>query len=46
MLRRAFHEPTVSTRWRGFCEFTREVEKWLEQNRFTGGLLTPHFIGE
>ena len=42
MLRQAFHELTLSTRGRGLCEFTREVESWIQQNKFQDGLLTLH----
>ena len=42
MLRQAFHELTVPTRGRGLCEFTREVEQWVDQGRFKDGLLTIH----
>jgi secondary thiamine-phosphate synthase enzyme len=42
MLRQAFHELTIPTRGRGLCEFTREVEKWVDQNQFQDGLLTMH----
>ena len=42
MLRQAFHELTIPTRGRGLCEFTSEVERWVEQNRFQDGLLTLH----
>src|SRR5208337_4745127 len=42
MLRQAFHELTLSTRGRGLSEFTRDVEKWIEQNGFKDGLLTLH----
>jgi secondary thiamine-phosphate synthase enzyme len=42
MLRQFFHELTVATRGRGFYEFTREVEKWIEQNKFNDGLLTVY----
>jgi secondary thiamine-phosphate synthase enzyme len=38
----AFHELTISTRGRGLHEFTREVERWIEQNQFHDGLLTLH----
>lgn len=41
-MRQSFHELTVSTRGRGLYEFTREVEKWIEQNKFRDGLLTIH----
>jgi secondary thiamine-phosphate synthase enzyme len=42
MLRQSFHELVVSTRGRGLYEFTRDVEKWIEQNKFREGLLTLH----
>ncbi|MGA3284397.1 MAG: secondary thiamine-phosphate synthase enzyme YjbQ [Verrucomicrobiota bacterium] len=42
MLRQAFHELTVATRGRGFYEFTREVERWVDENKFKDGLLTLH----
>ena len=42
MLRQAFHELTIPTRGRGLCEFTRELEKWVDQNQFQDGLLTIH----
>src|SRR5580698_3794405 len=42
MFRQSFHEITISTRGRGLYEFTREVEKWIEQNQFRDGLLTLH----
>ena len=42
MLRQAFHELTIPTRGRGLCEVTRDVEKWVDQNRFQDGLLTIH----
>jgi len=42
MLCQAFHELTIPTRGRGLCEFTRDVEKWVDQNRFQDGLLTIH----
>src|SRR5271170_2708159 len=40
MLRQFFHELTIATRGRGLYEFTRDVEKWLAQNKFNDGLLT------
>lgn len=40
MFRQAFHELAVVTRGRGLYEFTREVEQWIEQNKFRDGLLT------
>ena len=42
MLRQAFHELTIPTRGRGFYEFTREVERWVEAGNFRDGLLTLH----
>jgi secondary thiamine-phosphate synthase enzyme len=42
MLRQFFHELTIATRGRGLYEFTRDVEKWLAQNKFNDGLLTVH----
>ena len=42
MLRQSFHELAISTRGRGLYEFTRDVEKWIEQNKFREGLLTIH----
>ena len=38
----AFHELAIPTRGRGLYEFTREVEKWMDENRFKDGLLTLH----
>jgi len=42
MPRQLFHELAISTRGRGLYEFTREVEKWIEENKFREGLLTIH----
>ena len=42
MLRQHFNELEISTRGRGLYEFTRDVEKWLAQNKFNEGLLTVH----
>lgn len=42
MLRQSLHELTLTTRGRGLNEFTREVEKWIGQNKFHDGLLTLH----
>ena len=42
MLRQSFHELTLPTRGRGFYELTREVERWLAENKFKDGLLTLH----
>ena len=38
----AFHELAIPTRGRGFYEFTREVERWVDENQFKNGLLTLH----
>lgn len=42
MLRQALHELKISTRGRGFYEFTSEVVGWVAQNRSRDGLLTLH----
>jgi secondary thiamine-phosphate synthase enzyme len=42
MLRQAFHELTISTHGRGLYEFTREVERWIAENKFKDGLLALH----
>jgi secondary thiamine-phosphate synthase enzyme len=42
MLHQCFHELTMATRGRGLYEFTREVEKWVAENKFRDGLLTLH----
>jgi secondary thiamine-phosphate synthase enzyme len=42
MLRQASHELVIPTRGRGLGEFTREVEKWIAENKFRDGLLTLH----
>ncbi|SRR5260221_7616348 len=42
MLRQASHELLITTRGRGLCEFTREVENWISANKFREGLLTLH----
>jgi secondary thiamine-phosphate synthase enzyme len=39
-MRQVFHEIVLTTRGRGLIEFTREVEKWIAQNKFQNGLLT------
>jgi secondary thiamine-phosphate synthase enzyme len=41
-MRQVFHELIIATRNRGLHEFTREVERWVEQNKFKAGLLTLH----
>jgi secondary thiamine-phosphate synthase enzyme len=38
----ALHELAIATRGRGLYEFTRELEAWVEHNRFKDGLLTLH----
>ena len=38
----AFHELVIATRGRGLQEFTREVEQWIDRNKFKDGLLTLH----
>src|SRR6266702_3451800 len=40
MLRQAQHELKVSTRGRGFYEFTDEVAAWLSRNSLQTGLVT------
>ena len=42
MFRQSFHELAIPTRGRGLYEFTRDVQRWLEQNKFRDGLLTIH----
>ncbi|HEX3890162.1 MAG TPA: secondary thiamine-phosphate synthase enzyme YjbQ, partial [Verrucomicrobiae bacterium] len=42
MLRQHFQELTIQTRGRELLEFTREVEKWIAENKFRDGLLTLH----
>jgi secondary thiamine-phosphate synthase enzyme len=42
MLRQFFQELTISTRGRGLYEFTRDVENWMDDNKFRDGLLTLH----
>jgi secondary thiamine-phosphate synthase enzyme len=41
-MRQSFHDIAISTRGRGLYNFTREVERWIEQNKFRDGLLTIH----
>jgi secondary thiamine-phosphate synthase enzyme len=40
LLRQALFEIRISTRGRGFYEFTDEVETWVSKNRFQTGLVT------
>ena len=42
MFRQSFHELAISTRGRGLYQFTNEVERWIQQNKFRDGLLTLH----
>ena len=42
MLHQSHHELTIVTRDRGFYEFTRAVQAWIDQNKFNDGLLTIH----
>lgn len=42
MFRQFFHELTISTRGRGLDEFTRDVARWVDENKFKDGLLTLH----
>jgi secondary thiamine-phosphate synthase enzyme len=40
MLRQAGHEFVITTRGRGFHEFTDEVAAWAAKNNFQNGLIT------
>lgn len=40
MFRQSFHEISISTRGRGFYEFTDDVIAWVSKNNFNDGLLT------
>lgn len=42
MIHQLSHQLTVTTRGRGLYEFTRELEAWVDQNKFKEGLLTIH----
>ena len=42
MLRQAFHELAISTRGRGFYDFTGLVEEWLAKNNCKQGSVTLH----
>jgi secondary thiamine-phosphate synthase enzyme len=42
VLRQLTHDFEVSTRGRGFYEFTREVAAWVRQNNLRTGLVTLH----
>jgi secondary thiamine-phosphate synthase enzyme len=39
-MRQAVHSLSISTEGRGLYEFTREVLRWLESEKFSAGLLT------
>jgi len=41
-MRQAFHELSLATRGRGLVEFTREIKKWIAENKFRDGLCTLH----
>jgi secondary thiamine-phosphate synthase enzyme len=41
-MRQQFHEIILPTRGRELLDFTREVEKWIAENKFCDGLLTLH----
>src|SRR5437016_11296629 len=42
MLRQTSREFRITTRGRGFYEFTEEIEDWIKQSGLTTGLLTLH----
>ena len=42
MFAQVFHDLTIATRGRGFCEFTAELEQWLAWQPVKDGLLTLH----
>lgn len=42
MFRQLFHEISISTRGRGFYDFTDEVAAWISKNTLKDGLLTLH----
>jgi secondary thiamine-phosphate synthase enzyme len=42
MFRQLFHEMTISTRGRGFYDFTNEIAAWISKNNLKDGLLTLH----
>ena len=41
-MHQAFHDLTITTRGRGFYEFTLEVAAWIRDRDFKAGLLTLH----
>lgn len=42
MFRQLFHEINISTRGRGFYDFTDHVAAWISNNNLKDGLLTLH----
>src|SRR5690348_3782433 len=42
MIRQASYQLEISTRGRGFYDFTEQVTRWLSQNGFQNGLVTLH----
>lgn len=41
-MRQAVHKLSISTKGRGLYEFTHEVLRWLEREKFSTGLLTVY----
>ena len=42
MIRQSLQEFKISTRGRGFYEFTQEVASWISKEHFQNGLITLH----
>jgi secondary thiamine-phosphate synthase enzyme len=42
MLHQVFHELAITTRGRGFYDFTDQVASWISSNGFKDGLVTLH----
>lgn len=42
MLHQVFHELAITTRGRGFYDFTGQVASWISSNGFKDGLVTLH----
>ena len=42
MLRQSSREFRITTRGRGFYEFTKEIQDWIKESGFKSGLLTLH----
>lgn len=42
MFRQLFHEINISTRGRGFYDFTDDAANWISKNNLKDGLLTVH----